>query len=50
MFPSGSYFNLGNPVGPINMIDLHPYGKRTVNHRASRLAWPRGAFVGFLLA
>jgi len=24
--------------------------KRTVNHRASRLAWPRGAFVGFLLA
>jgi hypothetical protein len=24
LFPSGAYFNLANPVGPINMIDLHP--------------------------
>lgn len=24
LFPSGVYFNLANPVGPINMIDLHP--------------------------
>jgi hypothetical protein len=24
LFPSGIYFNLANPVGPINMIDLHP--------------------------
>jgi hypothetical protein len=24
MFPSGVYFNLLNPVGPLNMIDLHP--------------------------
>jgi len=25
LFPSGIYFNLANPVGPINMIDLHPF-------------------------
>jgi hypothetical protein len=24
LFPSGMYFNLLNPVGPLNMIDLHP--------------------------
>jgi hypothetical protein len=24
LFPSGVYFNLLNPVGPLNMIDLHP--------------------------
>jgi hypothetical protein len=24
LFPSGIYFNLLNPVGPLNMIDLHP--------------------------
>jgi len=24
LFPSGAYFNLLNPVGPLNMIDLHP--------------------------
>ncbi|MDB5384867.1 MAG: hypothetical protein JWM11_513 [Planctomycetaceae bacterium] len=24
LFPSGVYFNLANPVGPSNMIDLHP--------------------------
>ena len=24
LYPSGVYFNLANPVGPINMIDLHP--------------------------
>jgi hypothetical protein len=24
LFPSGIYFNLANPVGPSNMIDLHP--------------------------
>ena len=24
LFPSGIYFNLANPVGPINMIDMHP--------------------------
>jgi hypothetical protein len=24
LFPSGMYFNLLNPVGPFNMIDLHP--------------------------
>jgi hypothetical protein len=24
LFPSGAYFNLANPIGPINMIDLHP--------------------------
>jgi hypothetical protein len=24
LFPSGQYFNLLNPVGPLNLIDLHP--------------------------
>ena len=24
LFPSGVYFNLLNPVGPLNLIDLHP--------------------------
>jgi hypothetical protein len=24
LFPSGIYFNLLNPVGPLNLIDLHP--------------------------
>lgn len=24
LFPAGVYFNLANPVGPINIIDLHP--------------------------
>ena len=24
LFPSGVYFNLANPVGPSNIIDLHP--------------------------
>src|SRR5207244_5608154 len=24
LFPSGVYFNLLNPVGPLNMIDVHP--------------------------
>lgn len=24
LFPSGVYFNLANPVGPANIIDLHP--------------------------
>jgi hypothetical protein len=24
LFPSGEYFNLLNPVGPLNLIDLHP--------------------------
>jgi hypothetical protein len=24
LFPTGAYFNLLNPVGPLNIIDLHP--------------------------
>jgi hypothetical protein len=24
LFPSGAYFNLANPIGPQNIIDLHP--------------------------
>lgn len=24
LFPSGAYFNLANPIGPSNIIDLHP--------------------------
>jgi hypothetical protein len=24
LFPSGAYFNLLNPVGPLNLIDVHP--------------------------
>ena len=24
LFPSGTYFNLANPIGPQNIIDLHP--------------------------
>ena len=24
LFPSGIYFSLLNPVGPLNLIDLHP--------------------------
>jgi hypothetical protein len=32
LFPSGEYFNLLNPVGPLNMIDLHP----TVNLYAGK--------------
>lgn len=24
LFPSGAYFNLGNPIGPQNIIDIHP--------------------------
>jgi alginate export protein len=34
LFPSGVYFNLLNPVGPLNLIDLHPvldlYASETV--------------------
>ena len=39
------------PIDHVRKIILPTaFRKRTVNHRASRLAWPRGAFVGFLLA
>jgi hypothetical protein len=35
LFPSGVYFNLLNPVGPLNLIDLHPtldlYASQTVS-------------------
>jgi hypothetical protein len=31
LFPSGVYFNLLNPVGPLNLIDLHPTVDLTLN-------------------
>lgn len=31
LFPSGVYFNLLNPVGPLNLIDLHPTLDLTFN-------------------
>jgi hypothetical protein len=35
LFPSGIYFNLANPVGPINMIDLHPVLDLTLSDTVS---------------
>ncbi|MDB5385212.1 MAG: hypothetical protein JWM11_858 [Planctomycetaceae bacterium] len=35
LFPSGAYFNLANPVGPINMIDLHPTLDLTLSEKLS---------------
>jgi hypothetical protein len=35
LFPSGIYFNLLNPVGPLNMIDLHPTIDLTVGPKVT---------------
>ena len=38
LFPSGVYFNLANPVGPINMIDLHPVLDLTLTEKVTLTA------------